>query len=132
ANLIWELVYPQESDAVDMTYFSDQAAYFLKYAESFNLTVPNRIVVFAGNPEDLTPWPEPVIVAQTAAYTGNYDEVLEPHTAPLITSQADADNRADAILTRYNANRLAGYAVVHHDAQVELFDKPQFLDVRDV
>lgn len=130
ANLIWEIVYPQDSDEADETYYSDQAHYFYEYAETLNLVIPNRIVVFAGNPENLIPWPTPVIVGDTGAYSGNYVEVLEPHLAATIISQVDANNRAAAIKTRYRAEQLAGYLIIPHDARVELYDKAVVDDVR--
>ena len=132
ANLIWEIIFPQESDAADETYYSSQSPYFLEYAENISLVIPNRIVIFAGNENNETPWPTPVIVGDTGAYSGSYVEVLEPDVAPTIMSQTDADNRAAAILTRYNSERQSGYIVIHHDARVELYDKVEALDSRDL
>ncbi len=130
ANLVWDVVYPADSDAVNETYYSNQAHFFTEYAEKLNLVIPNRIVVFAGNPEGLSEWPEPVIVGDTGVYTGNYVEVLESHIAFTIITQVDADNRAAAIQTRYNAEQLSGYLIVSHDARVELYDKVAMYDTR--
>ena len=132
ANLTWDILYPQEDDSVDETYYSNQSPYFLRYAESLSLVVPNRVVVFAGNPLNEIPWPEPVIVGDTGAYSGSYVEVLEPKFAPSIESQPYAEDLANAILTRYNSERLSGYLLIHHDARVELYDKPRIEDLRDV
>lgn len=130
ANLTWEIVYPQDTDTVDESFYSYQSPYFLEYAEKTNLITPNRIIVFAGNPDKLTVWPEPIIVGDSGAYIGNYDEVKEPTLAWTITSQTDADNRAEAIKTRYQAELQAGYLIVYHDARVELYDKVQVFDSR--
>lgn len=135
ANLTWGIIYPQEDDDVDETYYSYQAPYFLEYAEKINLVIPNRIVVFANNPAFLqnpsAPWLEDeIITGVTDEYTGNYTEVLEATTAPLIDNQFDATKRAEAILTRYKAERLAGYLIVYHDARVELYDRVEVVDNR--
>ncbi len=130
ANLIWEIVFPQDGDSIDETFYSDQAPVFIEYAEALNLLVPNRIVVFAGNPDNLEDWPEPVIVGDTGAYSGNYDEVLEMHLAATIITQNDAALRASAILTRYASETLSGYLIVYHDARVELYDKVEIQDQR--
>ena len=130
ANLTWEVVFPQTSDSVDETYYSDQTPFFLEYAEMLNLLIPNRIVVFAGNPDNLDEWPEPVIIGDTGAYSGNYDEVLECHLASTIITTTDAQNRADAIKARYQAETLAGYLIVYHDARVELYDRVAVYDSR--
>lgn len=130
ANRVWEFVYPQSSDTVNETYYSGQTPYFYEYAETLNLLIPNKIVVFAGNPDNLPVWPIPVIVGETADYTGNYVQVMEPHLAPSLTTLSDANNRADSILTRYKAEQLGGYLIVPHDARVELYDRVEANDQR--
>lgn len=131
ADLTWEIVYPQSSDSADETFYSYTAPYFLEYAEALSLVIPNKIVVFAGNPDDLPEWPTPVIVGEAVGDTGNYVEVLEPQLAPTITNQDDAAKRAAALLTKYtNAGVLTGYAIVHHDARVELYDYVKIVDTR--
>jgi len=47
-----------------------------------------------------------------------------------ITNQTDANNRAAAILTRIQAEQLAGRLVIPHDARVELYDKVTVHDAR--
>ena len=131
ANLIWEVVYPQTTDLVNETYYSGQSPFFTKYGESMALVIPNRPVVFAGNPKGETPWPTPVIIGDTGAYTGNYVQVMEPEVAPAITTQTDADNRASVLLTRHESeNRLSGSLIAYHDSRVELYDKVNVIDSR--
>lgn len=135
----FEIVYPQSSDSVDETYYSYQAPYFKEYVEKKNLLVPNHIVVFCNREEDGT-WVTDNIVTGHArdsdqftgtSYTGNYEEVIEYHIAPYITLQADADNRAEAILQRYKAETLAGRLVLpFHDCRVELYDRISIEDTR--
>ncbi len=137
ANLAWDIVYPQTTDAVNETYYSDQPHYFLEYAEALNLMNPNRIVVFCNNPLNKDEWPEPVMIGDTGVPSGalnvgsgNYNEVLEAQLARTITQQLDADRRVAAILSRYKAEVLAGYLIVPHDARVELYDRAAVVDTR--
>ena len=129
ANLVWDIVFPQDADAVNETFYSYQAPYFKEYAEKINLVVPNRIIVFANNPDNVEGWPD-LVVGDTGAYVGNYTEVIEAHIAWYILTEDDADKRANAILTRYKAEQLAGYLVVPHDSRIELYDKVSVEDTR--
>ncbi len=131
ANTTWEIVFPQDTDTVDETYYSASADGhpFFEYLEKINEVLPNRIVVFANNTDDNPDWPN-VIVGDTGAYTGNYVEVLEPHLAPMITGQVDANNRAEAILVRLKAEGLAGRVVIPHDCRVEPYDRVAAYDER--
>lgn len=128
ADTTWELVYPQTSDSMDKTYYSDKAHYFYEYMEKINEVVPNRIVVYCNQDAD-GGWTG-VITGDTGAYSGNYVEVLEPYVVGSITSQGDANNRAAAILTRIKAEGLAGRLVAPHDCSVELYDKVEVRDRR--
>jgi len=131
----YEILYPQSSDSVKETYYSDQAPYFKEYVEKLNLLVPNSIAVFC-NRDPLGDWdtPEyPLITGTTtdSASITDYGEITEYHVAPYIGTQADADNRAAAILQRYKAETLAGRLLLpFHDCRVELYDKIQIQDKR--
>jgi len=143
ANRIWEIVYPQSSDPVDRTFYSDQAPYFYEFAETINLITPNRVIVIANDPNDkyrtLGAWPQPIMIGDTGAYNathpgqpdgGHYDEVLEAELAPTITIQEDADNRAEARLVRKKSESRAGYLITSHDCSIELYDKVEVEDQR--
>ena len=137
ANLVWQVVYPQTSDAADATYYSrstdalsNNEMVFKSYAEALNLVIPNRYVVFCNNPDDLEEWPEPVMVGDSGAYSGNYDEVLDFQVDGTIILQGDANKRAAALLTRRKAEGLAGYLIIPHDARVEMYDKVEVNDQR--
>ncbi len=128
----WEIVFPQDADSVDETYYSHSADghSFKEYMERVTEVIPNRIIVYANNPNGEDPWPSGIITGDSGAYSGNYVEVKEHHIAPTITSQGDADNRAAAILTRLKAEGLAGRVIVPHDNRVELYDKVSVVDTR--
>ena len=130
AGKVFEVVYPQTSDAPNETYYSNQAHYFIKYTEKKNVDIPNRVVVFCNNPDNLVPWPTPVMTGDTGAYSGQYVEVMESFVDRSITVQGDANLRAAAILTKVKSEQLAGVLIVPHDARVELYDKVKVMDVR--
>ena len=57
-------------------------------------------------------------------------DIPQVHLAAELTTQADADNRAAAILTRIKAELLGGRLLIPHDCSVELYDKVQVFDSR--
>jgi len=134
ASKVFEVVYPQTSDAVDETYYSDQANWFIEYAGKTILLIPNSIVVLANQDPD-GPWNTdayPLIVG-TASDTdqiAKYTEIVQPFKAGSINTQKDADDRAAAILSKLKAEILGGRLVAPHDCQVELYDKLQVQDGR--
>lgn len=140
-ELCFELIYPQASDSVNETYYSDKAPYFKEYTEKLDLLVPNHISVFCNREVDGTWNPDNIITGEALDYPdqfdadnnyiGAYTEIEEFHIAPYIKNQEDADKRADAILQRYKNETLAGRAVLpFHDCRVELYDRVEFGDNR--
>lgn len=125
----FEVVYPQTSDDVDETYYSNQAPYFEEYDEKTILLIPNSIVVLAGL---LTDGTYSIIGTDSdATQIAKYHEVIQPYLAASIDSQVDADNRASAILTRIRAEILGGRLTLpFHDCRVELYDKVLVDDAR--
>lgn len=133
-NTTFEAVYPQSGDSADETYYSDQAHYFLDYAEQTNLLIPNSVAVFCNQDPsgewDTTAYPLITGTAEDATEIAKYTEVLQPFIVASITSQTDADNRAAALLARLKAEALAGRLIVKHDHRVELYDKVAVQDKR--
>jgi len=118
AGLVFQVVYPHEDDAVNEAYYSYKPHWFFEYAEQYNVSVPNHIIVFCNQQED--GWvAESVITgeAQDDTQISKYMEVIGLETAPTITNQTDADNRAAAILTKQRAEILSGRLVVPHDCR---------------
>ena len=139
----FEIVYPRITDSINEFYLKGAIAPFFKdYVEKKNLLIPNHIVVFANRDPDTGEWatPESPLITGHArdpdqftgdTYTGSYTEVIEYHTAPYIGEQADADNRAEAILSKYKIETLAGRIVLpFHDCRVELYDRILVVDTR--
>ena len=130
ATVTVEVKYPQTSDSVDITYYSDQAPYFYEYIERRNVLVPNHVYVFANEGTDGL-WADIITgEASDATEIALYADIIKMVVAPSITSQADANNRAASVLVRAEAEMLAGRMYAPHDCQVELYDKVAAYDAR--
>jgi len=130
----FQLVYPQTTDTADETYYSDKAHWFLEYVEKSILLIPNSIVVLC-NQDPTGEWNTaayPIVVgtAKDDAQIAKYHEVIETFKAGSITSQANADLRAAAILSKLKSEILGGRLVIPHDSQVEPYDKVEIDDQR--
>jgi hypothetical protein len=126
----WDIIYPQIADVANRTFYSYQVPYFNEYREKVKVLIPNSIAVFCNNPDELEPWPTPVIVGLKSEIHSVYGEVLDIDFAPGVTNQADATNVAAAILTKILAEKDAGRLLITHDAGVELYDKLAVKDSR--
>ena len=67
--------------------------------------------------------------AEAVARNGGV-EIKGLYSAPTVTTQLDADNRAAAILTRIKAESLSVGLVIPHDCRIELYDNIQVTDTR--
>ena len=147
ASKVFKLVYPRSTDPVDETYHSDKVPYFKNYEEKLNLVIPNDIIVYWGaDPGSLSWEDEPYLSnldspgsavdqASIDAYaTNGFDGVVRRvYHAPNLTSESDADNRASAILTRFQAETLSGKLILpYHDCSVELYDRVSVEDRRGI
>jgi hypothetical protein len=135
-GMIINVIYPQDTDAVDRTYYSYQQHYFLSYTSNDPLVIPNKIYVFHGRDPDTGLWPDEATVITTAGEDHDqesidaYMEVADIYVSDYISSQADANTRADAILYKTEAQLVKGELIVPHDAAVELYDKISVVDTR--
>lgn len=134
ASLVYRLIYPASADSVNETYYSDVAPYFKEYTEKRNLLIPNDVKVYWGMNDDGS-WDAADIanpgsaVDQTAI--DSYTTVRHVFLAPDLKNQADANNRAAAILQRYKSETLAGRLILpYHDCSVELYDRVEVDDSR--
>lgn len=130
----FEIVYPQDTDSVNETFYSSQAPYFKEYVEKSNLLIPNSIVVFANLIDEEGNWDTSNMITGTAKDQDSidaYGEVIEYFIFPYIPSQGNADDRAEAILVRYKAETFAGRLILpYHDCRVELYDRVEIFDTR--
>jgi len=134
-GLAFELVYPQEADAVDETYEAPLEPVtgkhaFYSYTENYSLVLPNSVKVFGNQSSDGT-WGSVV--------TGEWDDTGEQSRFMTIadfypfgslTAEADLDNQASAHGARELAEMKSGVGIIPHDCRIELYDKPVFLDGR--
>lgn len=127
-----EIVYPMEGDSADEKFYSYKAPYFIEYNEKVNLLIPNTINVLCNQNEDGSWSPETIIIgyASEPAEAAKYTEVSDLFIDGTIDNASDANLRASAILTRVQAEQLAGRLVIPHDARIELYDKVRILDRR--
>lgn len=126
-----EVIFPQDSDAVDVTYYSDQVHYFFEYLEKRNILTPNHIVVIANQDPDTGEWPDVITgEAQDLDEITAYHDVTAVHVASTIRNQADADTRAEVILTKAKAEVLSARLIIPMDVRVELYDRAAVADYR--
>ena len=134
ASKTFQCVYPQDSDSVDETYYSSKAHWFTEYVEKTILLIPNSIVVLC-NQDPSGEWNTPAypLIVGTASDAGQitkYTEIIEIFTAGSITDQANANLRAEAILSKLKSEILGGRLIIPFDGQLELYDKVRILDTR--
>lgn len=133
-DLEWEIKYPQDSDSVDITFYSDQVPYFYEYLERENVLVPNHFLVYGNSGTDGL-WTD-YIVSDDSTYgidqdeIDAYDDVYRIILAGSLTVQGDVDNRANALLARAKFEAMAGRMYAPHDARLELYDRVQVVDTR--
>jgi len=131
-DLEWEIKYPQDDDAVDLTFYSYQAPYFYEYMERTNVLIPNHILVY-GNEGDDGLWASYITgEAEDADEVASYADVIRIVLSGSLTEQADVDARAAALLARAKFEQMAGRMVAPHDGRVELYDNLEIVDGRAV
>jgi len=130
AGLAWEVKYPQSSDPAATTYYNDAAPKFREFIERQSVAIPNRIYVFANAGTDGL-WTDIVTgQADDTDSQGQYGVVSDIALAPELTTDAQANERAEAILAREQTEVIAGKLVINHDCQLELYDKVAVEDSR--
>ncbi len=132
-DLEFEIKYPQSSDTIDLTFYSDQVPYFYEYLERINVLVPNHFLVYGNEGEDGL-WINYKVsessygVDQTEIDA--YDEIYKIVLAGSLTTQAQVNSRAASLLARAKFEAMAGRMIAPHDARVELYDRVQVRDRR--
>ena len=131
-SMAWKVIYPQPEDVTTTLFYSGQKPYFYEYVEKLNCLVPNHIIVIANAGEDGAWNPDTIIAAEAedATEQARLYEATKIHIAGNITTQSDANNRADAILTRVKAEQMAGRLLIPHDVRIEMHDRVKIYDSR--
>jgi len=132
-DLEFEIKYPQSSDAVDLTFYSNQAPYFYEYMERVNTLIPNHFLVYGNEGADGL-WADYIVSASPNGVDQTeidaYDEIYKIILAGSLTTQARVNSRAAALLKRAKLEQLAGRLYAPHDARVELYDRIAIYDSR--
>lgn len=129
-DLEFEIKFPQDSDALDLTFYSDQVPYYYEYLERENVLIPNHFLVFGNEGEDGL-WTDYIASASPngvdQAEIDAYDEIYKIVLAGSLTNQSDIDNRAASLLARAKFEQMAGRMYAPHDARLELYDRVRIL-----
>lgn len=135
-----KLIYPQEDDDVDYTYYSDIDSGHVFY-QSFwkdNVIKPNHFIVYCNRDEDgswgnmITGEYEDTDAADRFSINPSGDSmaIKSFHIAETISNQADANNRAEVLYLRNWHELEWGVVVVPHNCGQELFDYVKVFDNR--
>ncbi len=134
SGLAFKFIYPQTSDAVLRTFYSNQQPYFLEYMERKKLLIPNHIYVLWGYDKDAKTWACTATTlgeASDATQIAKYGDVSIIIRAEDLPSQALANTRATVLLARAKQELLGGHLILpRHDCSLELYDNVQVQDKR--
>jgi len=129
-DLKWEIKYPQEADAADMTFYSGSAPYFYEYIERRNVLIPNHFLVYGNEGADGL-WASYIVgEAEDADEIAGYADVIRIVLSGPLTQQLDVNARASALLARAKFEQMAGMMVAPHNGKVEMYDKLSIVDSR--
>lgn len=142
-NLTYKIIFPQDEDAVDMTYYSDKSPQFYEHHYKLVKLIPDKITVYynatfdevTGNLAATTYDPDTGAILTTA-----WDDYLEASSGsgscvkhymfPTIDNADDAVNMAAAILAHLKSGIFSEGIVIPNDCRLELLDKIQIQDNR--
>ena len=120
-----QLKYPQSGDAVDYTYYSDQAHYFWKGSKSSVLPIPLKVTVKSGAYIGTYASIDPVWDSSMGSLLLDYDGY------EVIVSDANCITIATARVNRAIREATVGKVVVPMDCLRGLSDKVTITDTRD-
>ncbi|KKM76606.1 hypothetical protein LCGC14_1378470 [marine sediment metagenome] len=136
-NKQFKVVYPEIGDAVDFTYYSDQIPEFLEYTERKSVLLPNHIIVYGNYVEPtlenglVTGW-ENIITSEVSEVGTDEEDVLEIQVAQGIRSQGALDDFRDSLMQKAKAQTVSGRMTGPMDIRVELIDRLEILDSRNL
>jgi hypothetical protein len=130
------ILYPQDTDAVDKTYYSYQYPQFYDFTSNDPVMIPNRIIVYHSQSSYDNSWPPEAIANPGEALDqdsiDSYMVVAKVYLCGYIQDSTDAQNRADAILRKTDLQLVKGVLSIPYDASLELYDFLQINDARSV
>jgi hypothetical protein len=128
----FDVLYPQSGDTVQEAYNNATVTYpYYEFQLVNSLLIPNSVVCIAKGDLDANGnfkgWTLGTMITSAEAVdsgeVSKYVKVQRVEFAPLITTQGDADLRAEAVLAKARSEMSAGKLIAPHDARVELYDK---------
>jgi hypothetical protein len=135
-GLAFKVVYPQTTDTVKETYYSNQQYIFKEYLERKKLLIPNHIKVLWGG-YGIPEWSGWLWVsgnnpgeASDATEIAKYKDITAIELASELLTVGEANTRASTILTRTKAELFSGRLIIRHDCSVELYDRIAIYDTR--
>jgi hypothetical protein len=129
-----DIIFPQDADSIDKTFYNYQSPYFYEFTEINNVTTPNKVIAYGMVDPDLD-WTDTgnLITGEAAtesAQLNKYMEVIEYHQCPNLDNQVDCNTRAEVILERLQNHDVTGIMVIPHDTALELYDYIAIVDSR--
>jgi len=131
-DLHFKVVFPQDSDAVNQTFYrhSSEGHPFYENSDVKSPNVPSQIIVFGNiqEGEELTfnrgdAYADEDYDSGHTTYTGQYMNSFDIQLAQSLTSDADCDNYAKALLSKLRAMNFGGRTVVPMELSMELLDR---------
>jgi hypothetical protein len=138
-GMAFKVIYPQESDAVNETYYSNGASghVFYEAHDIHAVKIPNMVQVYGGFNEATGGWDNSGVVYDSdtgeytgANYTGIFGRMPSYHTDDRLTSDANCTTFAGAQLNNATSQTLSGRLTIPFDPTVELFDRVAVFDTR--
>lgn len=139
-GLAFKVVYPQESDAPDETYYalsSDGGHVFYEAHDKYTVLIPNMVQVYGDPQEDDYSWDavgnayDPTAGEWTGSnYTGIFGRMPRYYADPRVATNTDADNLSATLLAHAISQTQSGRLTIPHDARVEMYDFVTAFDTR--
>jgi hypothetical protein len=137
-GLVFRVVYPQDTDLVNESYYSNEDLFFDELTDFDMLVIPNRFVVYSNYDAELkdftgliTSDSDDLADADAIASQSAYMTVTAFHLASTIDNETDSDARAAVLLYKAKMARLLNRINLNkHDAATELFDKVAVFNTR--
>jgi hypothetical protein len=138
ADLHFKIIYPQKTDAVNKTFYNSLASghAFYENTEVESPPVPSQMRVMGNMPDgDITNFIMGVAYDdqsydESFNYIGPYMDTYDIKHASTLTSQADIEAHAKALLARSRAYTFSGRTVAPMECGIELLDKIAVISTR--
>ena len=137
AGLAFKVVWPQDTDATNETYYSSVALGhpFYEYLSNRLAMVPNHIQVFSKDTAEASvsgDWYDPDHYSSPPTYDGPFMPVVRSKYQDGLTTSALCDDQAAIEGRQLKIDQLSQRLIIPMDARVELFDRVSILDTRAV